>query len=62
MATMIPSSISPDCKSDAEKKIFRWFKSAPEEWYVLHSLNIIAKGVNMYDRDSIIDHCLSTDH
>ena len=42
MAIMIPSVISPDVKSDAEKKIFRWFKDAPgtEDWIVLHSLGL----------------------
>lgn len=42
MAIMIPSEISPDIKSDAEKKVFKWFKNAPEteDWYVLHSLGI----------------------
>lgn len=42
MAIMIPSVISPDVKSDAEKKIFRWFKEAPgtDDWIVLHSLGL----------------------
>ena len=42
MAMMIPSVISPDVKSDAEKRIFRWFKEAPgtEDWIVLHSLGL----------------------
>ena len=42
MATMIPSTVSPECKSDAERKIFRWFRDNQytDEWYVLHSLNI----------------------
>ena len=40
MAIMIPSTISAECKSDAEKKIFHWFQHGPDEWYVLHSLNI----------------------
>ena len=42
MAVMIPSVISPDVKSDAEKRIFRWFKEAPgtEDWIVLHSLGL----------------------
>lgn len=39
---MIPEYISPDTKSAAEKKIYRWFKEAPgtEDWIVLHSLGI----------------------
>ena len=42
MAIMIPSEISPDIKSNAEKKVFEWFKNSPEteDWYVLHSLGI----------------------
>ena len=44
MATMIPDSMSPDIKSNAEKRIFDWFKNAPgtEDWVVLHSLGIIS--------------------
>lgn len=39
---MIPSSLSPEVKSTAERRIFEWFKNAPqtEEWVVLHSLGI----------------------
>ena len=42
MAKMIPSVISPEVKSNAEKKIFEWFKDDPktEDWIVLHSLGI----------------------
>jgi len=42
MAIMIPSDISPDIRSNAEKHIFSWFKDAPdtEDWVVLHSLGI----------------------
>jgi len=42
MAIMIPSDISPDITSNAEKHIFSWFKEAPdtEDWIVLHSLGI----------------------
>ena len=42
MAIMIPSVISPDVKSDAEKRIFKWFKDAPgtDDWIVLHSLGL----------------------
>lgn len=42
MAVMIPSVISPDVRSEAEKRIFRWFKDAPgtEDWVVLHSLGL----------------------
>lgn len=42
MATMIPDSMSPDIKSNAEKHIFEWFKNDPntEGWIVLHSLGI----------------------
>ena len=42
MAKMIPSVISPDVKSRAERKIFEWFRDAPNtsDWVVLHSLGI----------------------
>lgn len=42
MAKMIPSVISPEVKSNAEKKIFEWFRDDPEteDWIVLHSLGI----------------------
>lgn len=39
---MIPSSISPDTKSNAEKRVFSWFENSKgtEDWVVLHSLGI----------------------
>lgn len=42
MARMIPSVISPEVKSSAERKIFEWFRDDPETegWVVLHSLGI----------------------
>lgn len=42
MAIMIPSVISPDVKSNAEKHIFKWFQKAPgtEDWIILHSLGV----------------------
>lgn len=42
MSKMIPSVISPDIKSAAEKHIFEWFRDDPrtEDWIVLHSLGI----------------------
>lgn len=42
MALMIPSVISPEVKSSAERKIFEWFQNAPgtDKWIVLHSLGI----------------------
>ena len=42
MAKMIPSVISPEIKSNAEKHIFEWFRDAPStgDWIVLHSLGI----------------------
>ena len=42
MAIMIPSVISPDIKSTAEKHIFKWFQNAPgtSDWIILHSLGI----------------------
>ena len=42
MSRMIPSVISPEVKSNAERRIFDWFKNAKgtENWIVLHSLGI----------------------
>lgn len=42
MARMIPSVISPEVKSSAERRIFNWFKNGKgtENWIVLHSLGI----------------------
>jgi len=42
MARMIPSVISPEVKSNAERKIFEWFRDDPETdgWVVIHSLGI----------------------
>lgn len=42
MSRMIPSVISPDIKSTAEKHIFEWFRDDPKtrNWIVLHSLGI----------------------
>jgi hypothetical protein len=42
MARMIPSVISPEVKSTAERRIFEWFKNDPDTggWIVLHSLGI----------------------
>lgn len=42
MAKMYPSVVSPEIKSNAEKKIFEWFENAPdtEDWVVIHSLGI----------------------
>ncbi len=42
MAIMIPSDISPDVRSNAERHVFSWFKEAPDtgDWIVLHSLGI----------------------
>lgn len=42
MARMIPSVISPEIKSNAERRIFEWFRDDPttDDWIVLHSLGI----------------------
>ena len=42
MAKMIPSVLSPEIKSNAEKRIFEWFRDDPvtADWIVLHSLGI----------------------
>ncbi len=39
---MIPSAISPQVKSPAERKIYEWFKNDPmtKNWVVFHSLGI----------------------
>ncbi len=43
MARMIPTVVSPDTKSVAEKRIFKWFRDAEgtENWVVLHSLGLV---------------------
>ena len=50
MAIMIPSVISPEVKSNAERKIFEWFKNAPgtDKWIVLHSLGIATHNKVIY--------------
>ena len=50
MAIMIPSVISPEIKSNAERKIFEWFQSAPgtDKWVVLHSLGITTHSKVIY--------------
>jgi hypothetical protein len=42
MSRMIPSQLSPEIISNAERKVFAWFRDAPETegWVVLHSLGI----------------------
>ena len=42
MAIMVPSVISPEVKSSAEKRVFDWFQNAPDtdNWVVLHSLGV----------------------
>lgn len=50
MAIMIPSVISPEVKSNAERKIFEWFQNAPgtDKWIVLHSLGITTHSKVIY--------------
>lgn len=50
MAIMIPSVISPEVKSNAERKIFEWFQSAPgtDKWIVLHSMGITTHNKVIY--------------
>lgn len=40
---MIPAIISPDTKSNAERRIFKWFQEAKgtDNWIVLHSLGLV---------------------
>lgn len=47
---MLPSRISPDVKSNAEKKVFELFQSAPniDDWIVLHSLGISNHKTQVY--------------
>lgn len=42
MATMIPTVISPEVNSSAERRVFEWFQNSPQtdDWIVLHSLGI----------------------
>ena len=42
MARMIPAALSPAVKSQAERKIYEWFKNDPvtKDWVVFHSLGI----------------------
>lgn len=50
MAIMIPSVISPEVKSPAERKIFEWFQSDPgtDDWIVLHSMGITTHNKVIY--------------
>lgn len=50
MARMIPSVISPEIKSNAERKIFEWFRDDPntDGWVVLHSLGIANHRTMLY--------------
>lgn len=50
MAILIPSVISPEVKSNAERKIFEWFQNAPgtDTWIVLHSLGITTHNKVIY--------------
>lgn len=50
MARMLPSVISPDIKSNAERKVFEWFRDSKgtEDWIVLHSLGISNHNKNIY--------------
>lgn len=50
MARMIPSVISPEIKSNAERKVFEWFRDDPTtgDWVVLHSLGISSHNKVIY--------------
>lgn len=56
MAIMIPSVISPEVKSSAERKIFEWFQNAPgtDKWIVLHSLGITTHNKVIYSYKPIL--------
>lgn len=50
MSMMIPSVLSPEVKSNAERRIFEWFRNAPgtDKWIVLHSLGITTHNKVIY--------------
>jgi hypothetical protein len=50
MAKMLPTIISPQVTSSAERKVFSWLETAPgtEDWVVLHSLGIANNRYAMY--------------
>ena len=50
MSIMLPSVISPEVKSSAERRIFDWFQEAPgtDDWIVLHSLGIATHNKVIY--------------
>lgn len=50
MSRMLPSVISPEVSSNAERKIFEWFRDASgtENWIVLHSLGIANHNKTIY--------------
>jgi hypothetical protein len=50
MAKMIPNFILDNHGSAAEEKVFGWFKSAPDDWVILHSYNI-ARGVGLRETE-----------
>ncbi len=50
MAIMLPSVISPEVRSSAERRVFDWFRDAPgtDDWIVLHSLGIATHNKVIY--------------
>lgn len=50
MAQMIPSVISPHVRSNAERRVFDWFRNSKgtENWIVLHSLGIATHNKTIY--------------
>ena len=50
MSIMLPSVISPEVKSSAERRVFDWFRDAPgtDDWIVLHSLGIATHNKVIY--------------
>ncbi len=56
MAVMIPSVISPEVKSTAERRIFEWFQNAPgtDDWIVLHSLGIVSHNRVIYGETDFV--------
>ena len=62
MARMIPPTIDPEVKSDAERTIYSWFESM--EWkncVVLHSLGIAQHANTEILRQYFINHPQSID-
>lgn len=56
MAMMIPSVLSPEIRSTAERHVFEWFQTAreAEDWIVLHSLGISNHKTKIYGETDFV--------